>query len=323
MLSLHVAASTKKEDDNKEPARTGTAILWKPVPNITSRDLYSGPGGEVGAPRGPYTFIAEDLEGTTPKFDVRDGNGVKWRVKLGLEARPETAASRLIWAVGYFAAEDYYLPSLHVNNLPAHLHRGRQFVASDGTITGARLKRHPDHMKKIGIWHWKENPFVDTREFNGLRVMMALINNWDLKDINNAVYRDANASENIYIISDLGASFGSGRWSRSLSKAKGNLKYYSRSKFISKDESDSLDFDLAARPALNHAIVLPLYTKYLGMEWIAKNIPRSDARWIGQLLARLSHAQIRDAFRAADYSSEEIDGFTKVILERIAELSNL
>ena len=34
---------------------------------------------------------------------VRDAKGVKWSVKLGIEARPEVAASRLVWAVGYLA----------------------------------------------------------------------------------------------------------------------------------------------------------------------------------------------------------------------------
>lgn len=42
-----------------------------------------------------YTFIREDLKRTNPKFVVRDENGVEWKVKLGPEAKPETAASRL------------------------------------------------------------------------------------------------------------------------------------------------------------------------------------------------------------------------------------
>src|SRR5260370_1630144 len=59
---------------------------------------------------------------------------------------------------------------------------------------------------------------------------MALINNWDLKDENNAVYelkRDG-APEQIYMVSDLGASFATnGRtWTRA--KSKGNLEAYRR-----------------------------------------------------------------------------------------------
>jgi hypothetical protein len=41
------------------------------------------------------------------------------------------------------------------------------------------------------------------------------------------------------------------------------------------------------------------------------------------LLARLSDAQIRDAFRAGGFSPEEIDGFTKVVETRISLLKNL
>jgi hypothetical protein len=40
---------------------------------------------------------------------------------------------------------------------------------------------------------------------------MALMNNWDLKDDNNAVYLEKHKdglSEQIYLVSDLGASFG-------------------------------------------------------------------------------------------------------------------
>ncbi len=327
-FSFSAGKSLKTSPAIESADETASAVLWRPAADICNRDLYFGPGGADGAPRAPFVFLKEDLDGTNAKFDIRDSNGVKWKVKLGLEARPETAASRLIWAVGYFATEDYYLPSLRVENLPAHLQRGQEFLASDGSITDARLKRLPGHMKKTGNWSWKKNPFTCTREFNGLRVMMALINDWDLKDVNNAIYKqkDSNGGSDpvqVYMVSDLGASFGSGRWSHPLSDAKGNLQSYSRSKFIDSIEPDYLDFELAPRPTLIHAAVLPAFTQYLGMRWIGKGVPRSDVKWIGHLLAQLSPDQIRDAFRAASYSTEEIEGFTEIILSRIAQLNNL
>ena len=99
-------------------AGNAPAVLWQDPADIASRDLYYGPGGKEHAPHTTYTFLKEDLNGTNPKFDVRDENGVKWRVKLGVEARPETVASRLVWAVGYYANEDYFLPELHVEDMP-------------------------------------------------------------------------------------------------------------------------------------------------------------------------------------------------------------
>jgi hypothetical protein len=62
--------------------------------------LFYGSGGKDLEPRGPFTFVKEDLDGSNPKFVATAENGVKWKVKLGAEARPETAASRLVWAVG-------------------------------------------------------------------------------------------------------------------------------------------------------------------------------------------------------------------------------
>jgi hypothetical protein len=44
---------------------------------------------------------------------------------------------------------------------------------------------------------------------------------------------------------------------------------------------------------------------------------------MGQLLARLSPKQIRDAFRAAGYSPEETDAFAAVMERRIAQLTRL
>ena len=133
-------------------------------------------------PRGTVTFEKEDMDGSNPKFIVRDADGVKWTVKMGNEARPETVASRLIWAAGYYTNEDYFVADLHVEGMPPRLKRGRDMVTSDGA-RNVRLKRHDSDEKKIGTWSWRHSPFRDTREFNGLRVMMALINNWDLKDI--------------------------------------------------------------------------------------------------------------------------------------------
>src|SRR5437899_642875 len=57
--------------------------------------------------------------------------------------------------------------------------------------------------------------------------MMALLNNWDLRDTNNGIYGEKagpKGPEQIYIVSDLGASFGTRRRDWPLVKAKGNLE---------------------------------------------------------------------------------------------------
>ena len=86
--------------------------------------------------------------GTSPKFEVKDENGITWKVKLGEEVRSETAATRLLWAAGYFVDDDYYLPEIHVQGLK-RLARGQQFVSGD-TVTGVRLER--DARKRRSEW---------------------------------------------------------------------------------------------------------------------------------------------------------------------------
>ena len=258
-LILPVAAVGKKGNKvgklELKPTENATAVLWQAPADIHSRNLFYGPGGKGHAPHSVYSFIKEDLNGTNPKFDVRDENNVKWKVKLGIEAQPEVVATRLVWAVGYSANEDYFLPELRVENMPAHLRRGQNLVSDGGTVHNVRLKRSLKNEKKVGSWQWRANPFAGRRELNGLRVMMALLNNWDLKDVNNSVYEDkhpqkSNNFAEVYMVSDLGSTFGTTGRSWPRTKAKCNLESYSHSKFISKVTPEYVDFNVPTRPAL-------------------------------------------------------------------------
>lgn len=316
-------AIVSKHSEKAKIAGEGPAVLWREPSDIATRNLFYGPGGEKHQPHGPFTFESEDLDGTNPKFVVRDSDGVKWKVKLGEEARPETAATRIVWAVGYMVNEDYFLPKIQVENLP-RLHRGRKLMGPGGTFENVRLKRHLKGEEKIGTWQWRDDPFTGTRELNGLRVTMALINNWDLKDENNAVYelKGHEAPEQIYMVSDLGASFGRNGRSWTRAKSKGNLAEYRQSKFIRKVTPEAVDFYTPAK-ALIFAVNPKEYFSRRHLVWIGRNIPRADASWMGQLLARLSPQQIRDAFRAAGYSPRDVEAFASVVEGRIDELKKL
>lgn len=314
---LRLAAAPKKS----EHALAGTPILWRDPVDIASRNLIYGPGGEKDQPQDPFVFVKEDLHGTNPKFVIKDAAGAKWKLKLGIEARPETAASRIVWAAGYFADEEYFLPDLIIKGVPQNLHRGEKYVEPDGYTHNARLKRYIEGEEKFGTWKWKENPFSGTREFNGLRVMMALINNWDLKDVNNTIYESGN--ERIYLVSDLGSSFGTTGFAMTLSESKGNLDSYTNSKFIQKIAPPVVDFFGPGPPAVDHIIQPGNFKSRFAMEWIGKDIPIDDARWIGRILAKLSPQQIQDAFGAAGFSPKEVAGYSAVVQSRIADLNKL
>jgi hypothetical protein len=322
ILSSSVAgtAASKTNSEATEIKGEGPAVLWRNPVDIASRNLYYGPGGKEHAPHGTFTFQREDLSGTTPKFEVVDQDGVKWKVKMGDEARPETAATRLLWAVGYFANEDYFVPVLHVQNI-RRLHRVGGHVSRDGSVHNVRMKRHQKQEKNIGDWAWGDNPFTGTREFYGLRVMMAVINNWDLKDENNAVYQvRGDSPEQRYIVRDLGSSFGTTGFNLG---GKGNLHAYRNSNWISTISPEFIDFNVPSRPALLRFLNVPETVERMHLCWIGRHIPSSDAAWIGNLLAKLSPAQIRDAFRGAGYSPRQVEGFSLVVERRIGELQGL
>ncbi len=287
-------------------------------------DLFYGEGGKAGQPEGPFTFESEDETGSNPKFEVSDKDGRKWKVKLGDEARPEVVASRLLWATGYFVNDDYLMESAEVKGL--HLNRGQEHVKEE-LVKDARFARKPTGEKKIGIWNWKDNPFTGTREFNGLRVMMAVMNNWDLKDVNNAVFLDAKTGREIFLASDIGATFGTNGLSWTKARSKGNIGSFKNSRFILRPSDTELDF---ATPRPPTAVLVETagfsakeYANRSGLNWIGNNIPRADARWIGSLLKQLTHQQLVDAFRAGNFPPDQIDAYVEVVESRIQELSQL
>jgi len=282
-----------------QQART-TAAIWRDRGDVAKLDLLNGPGGKERQPGTIFKFIEESKSGTAPKSHVEDENGTKWKVKLGPEVKSDTAATRLVWAAGYFAGEDYYRPQIRVQGMKP-LSRGQEYVSDGGLVREVRLERQGGG-KKLKNWSWSQNPFAGTREFNGLRVMMALINNWDMKEINNKIL-DVNG-ESRYEVADLGASFG--RTGNRFGRSKAVMKDYAKTKFIEKVTPESVDF--------------VFHTK---IESVGKNIPIADARWLGNRLGQFSAEQIGDCFRAAGFSPAEVEGYTRVVTQRIEALKKL
>lgn len=316
-FAIPVPAQKAKKDEQTK--RVGKAALWRDPGSVGGRNMVFGQGGRLQAPKGKFAFLEEDKGGTQPKFDVRDEQGTRWRVKLGPESRSETAASRFVWVVGYHTDEDYYLPELRVEGMKK-LRRGSRWVTPHGTVRGARLERRDEDRKKIGEWNWSKNPFIGTKEMNGLRVMMALINNWDLKNVNTAIY-ELPQGERYYVVSDLGGTFGKAGGLLTLSK--GNVKHYAGSRFIRKVRLETADFDMHNGPPALEIFYPPLFFMRHRMKRIGEDIPLDHVRWIGGLLAQLSEKQISDAFYASGYTPSEVRSFTTEMRERIRTLNGL
>lgn len=326
MVFSGIAVPQSKQDKGrKEPA--GRPIIWRNPGSIATRNLLYGPGSPEMAPVAPFTFVEEDKSGESPKFVVNDGRGVEWTVKLGPEAQAETVSTRLVWAVGYFAEEAYYFDEARIDNLP-RLSRGQNYVAGD-TVRGARFEPKRTNLKRGKNWSWHNNPFENTRELSGLKVLMILLNNFDAHSGNNRIiYADGGRGvEARYYVSDLGATLGRAGGLGG-TRSKNDLADFLSTKFVRGiDARDGVvEFDYDTRPSgLGHlSVVHPVYYRsQVNKEKAMRGIPVAHARWIGSLLAQLSDEQLRDAFRAANYSEGTREGYVRAFRERINQLTQL
>jgi len=295
LTSVNTGFAKPKE---KKRLPSGTAVLWRTPDDIGSRDLYLGPGGSSMRPDlRRLTFLKEEKGGYSKKFRVRDASGREWVAKIGKESQSETAAVRLLWGLGYLTEVNYLAP--------------RATIPGKGTFTNVRFEARPKDWDRVQEWKWKQNPFVKSREFQGLKIMMALMNNWDIKDSNNQIVyvRGNNGDELRYIISDLGATFGHASttplfWR--ITRSRNNPKNYAKSDFLEKVKGNR--------------VVLHYGGKNRGL---FKDITIDDALWIGSLLAVLSDQQLTDAFRAANYTPNQSALMASVIRRRTNELLSL
>lgn len=318
-----------QKEAKKKNVPQGTPVLWRDPVDVSARNLKYGPGSEDSAPLPPFTFTEEDKGGTSPKFYVTDARGVTWKVKLGVEAQAETVAVRLLWAVGYFAEEAYYFDSVEVKKLPK-LSRGREFVKDKSIVFGARFEPRRENVTRGHAWDWEDNPFAGTRELDGLKVIMVMLNNYDTRVDNNGILfvknPETNEVEVQYTVTDIGATFGSvgGLGGK---RSKNNLQDFQSSKFIIGVENGMVKFDYHTRPrgmGVFAAIFNPFYYKRQAKkERVMSNIPVENARRMGSLFSKLTDEQLRNAFRAANYDEATMEGFIKVLRARINQLAQL
>lgn len=297
-LILVLSFSTHARDDKskqKKEKRAGTPILWRDPGDIASRDLFNGPGGEQMKPDlSRVTFIEEETGGYSKKYRVQDGKGRIWVAKLSKEAQSETAATRIVWAVGYETEIPYLVPRVNIEG--------------KGTFENVKFEARPKDIKRLDLWKWDDNPFVGTNELQGLKVLMILLENWDIKDTNNKILHARNeqtgASEMRYIISDLGATFG--KTGGIISRTRNKPEDYVEAKFINEVKGNHVDFRFSGK-----------------RQGLFDDITIAQARWIGDLLGRLTDQQIQDAFRAANYSPEQVRMLSDALKGRITELITL
>ncbi|HLG13030.1 MAG TPA: hypothetical protein VJH03_00685 [Blastocatellia bacterium] len=314
------AGAKAKTDDGKKDAKKrtfpqeaeagGRPVMWEEPGDLEGRDLFYGLGGQKGAPdpAGKFTFIERDPGGTSEKIVVEDDKGRKWKVKFGAEARPETSASRIVWAAGYHVDQDYFVKRTHIEG------RG------GFDVWDVRFERDDDGYKKVGPWAWRSNPFQGTRELDGLKTLMALLNNFDVKAENNRVVRPGKKSGDdpaklIYYVGDLGATLGSTGFfltqiplfGEMPAGTKGNPHHFAAHPFIERVANGEVTFHNKRRRS--------------GRDLAGVKV--ENARWMGGVLNRLSDKQLSDAFRAGGFDEAETAIYVRAMRDRISQLLNL
>lgn len=326
LLLILSSANLAQEAANKTTAKRAAKILWRDPGNVALRNIHYGPGSARLAPTPPFRFLEEDKSGESPKFEIEDRRGVKWVVKLGEEAQSETVSSRLVWGAGYFAEEAYYFDRVRIRDMPK-LSRGRKYVVGRSIVRGARFEPRRNNTKRGPKWDWDKNPFAGSRELNGLKVIMILLNNFDACSENNRVLyvNNRGAAEARYVVTDLGATLGrSGGLGGK--RTKNNLKDFLSTRFVVGIDDGAVKFDYDTRPTRLGMFTIfypPYYLGEVKKEKSMRGIPVEHARWIGSLLSRLTDAQLRDSFRAAGYESATMEGYVRSLRERINQLTAL
>jgi len=294
MLALSFSAAAQDKDKKEKKQPTGTPVFWTEPTDISSLNLLLGAGGEEMKPDiSKVTFIRDQTGGYSKKYRVTDAKGNVWVAKLGKEAQTDTAANRLLWALGYPTEIAYLIPKVKIEG--------------KGEFENVRFEARPKDVERTGNWMWENNPFQNTPEFRGLKILMLMINNWDMKDDNNEILAMRNPTtgeaELRYIISDLGGTFG--KTGGFFSRSRNEPKDYVKADFIKAVKGDTIDFNYGGKN-----------------QKLFSGLTVADARWLSDRFKGLSDEQIKDAFRAANYTPEEVDTLAAALKARIAALAD-
>jgi hypothetical protein len=305
MLALYYPFCTPKVQPTAPPWDAPLQELWRSpdapgAAPIAGRDLFYGPWGLAHAPdpHAVYTFVERKQHGTNPGITVLDPQGREWHVKQpphtdqGAEGPIEVVLSRVLSAVGYYQPPVYFLPSLTVKDASGtHIEPGGRFRLTEKSI------------RAVDSWSWQQNPFVGTRPYQGLLVILAMFGSSDIKNENNTLYEIRKPVQgqpsHWYVVRDLGTALGeTGR----LAPLRGNADMFEREPFLL---------------GVNNGLVRFNYHGW--HQELFRQIAPPDLAFAANLLEQLTAEQWNDAFRAGGYPPRMADRFIATLRDRVAE----
>ena len=299
-LAMTVASCAGAKRPSLQPsAAPPGATLWEEPSDVTAQDLFYGPWGRELAPdpQDTYTFVERKHTGINLGMTVRDSQGREWSVKqpypggVDAEGPVEVVVSRLLSAIGYHQPPVYYLPAFTLkDDWGVH------------TAPGGRFRVHHPGLKDTGSWRWEDNPFVGSKPYQGLLVVLMMLNSTDLKNSNNTLYerKSGDRVERWYVVRDIGAALGD---TNRLAPRKGDPETFEQHPFVLGVNNGYVDF------------------AYRGwyQKLVRDRITPGDVAWASNLLAQLSDQQWRDAFRAGGYQPAVASRFIRALRDKIEQ----
>jgi hypothetical protein len=288
------SSSAIKSTSPGQPTEKQMAELW--IEPGRDRDLFYGVGGKRLAPdpAAKYAVIEIKRGGFSRGYTVIGPGDREWSAKFPPEAGTEIVASRLFWGIGYHQPPIYLL---------------QNWTAEKATSPNPQLparfrEKSPDlHGLDAGDpWSYYRNPFVGTRQMNGLLVLQAMLGNSDLKDQQNVIYslqQEHESASRWYVARDLGQTFGR---TGMLDAPRGDVEVFEETPFIRGVENGRVRLEYSGR----HKALF-------------ENIRPADVRWICERLDRLTDRQWQDAFRAGGIDRQAADRFIRRMKQKIAE----
>ena len=218
-------------------------------------------------------------------------------------------------AVGYFVDATYFVRAGRIVGAKK-LERAKSAIQTDGSFANACFElrdKNTTFLKKSG-WTWQNNPFVGTRELNGLKMVMMLTSNWDNKDARNyssnlgiLQYPGNGSLEWRYLVTDWGGSMG--KWGRIFTREKWDCDGF---------REQTHDFIKGVKDG-------KVAWGYTGKHTSGAkdDIPLGDVKWLLGYLGRLTDQQIMMGLEASGATKSETQCFAKAIRNRIDQMKRL
>ena len=297
----------------------GENVLWIDPGDVASLDFTYGQGGKDTLPEPPFTFVKEDMTGSNPKVLVKDAKNRTWSVKWGKESHSDVFGSRIAWACGYVTEVEHYIGHGQILNVKGPLKRAGSEIQNGGYFDSARFQLRGDYPKFLvnTSWSWVNNPFRDTPQLNGLKIVMMLVSDWDNKDARD-VDRDTNLGifeeqspmglpRYMYLVADWGGSMG--KWGNVATRDKWDAKGFASQTpdFVKGVHNGLVDFGYQGQRTRDQV----------------DNIRVSDVQWVLKYLGAITDDQIRKGLAASGATPQEMDTFAAALRDRIEQLKRV